>query len=67
MNEFDTILLTRGDGTNIVEIRTDRAHKVFNVVSHTPEGDKDHGTFISQPFAIMIYTAVVKTLFPAAA
>ena len=67
MNDLDTILLTRGDGTNIVELRTNRSHDVYSVVCHTPEGDKDHGTYMSEPFAVMIYTAVVKTIFQNAA
>ena len=61
MNGFDTILLTNGDGTNVVELRTNKSNNVYSVVSHTPEGDKDHGTYMSQTFALMIYTAVVKT------
>ena len=67
MNDLDTILLTITNGTNTVELRTNRSHDVYSVVCHTPEGDKDHGTYMSEPFAYMIYAAVVKTFCKGAA
>lgn len=67
MNGLDTILLTITNGTNTVELRTNKSHDVYSVVCHTPEGDKDHGTYMSEPFAYMIYTAVVKAFCKAVA
>lgn len=67
MNGLDTILLTITNGTNTVELRTNKSHDVYSVVCHTPEGDKDHGTYMSEPFAYMIYAAVVKAFCKAVA
>lgn len=67
MNEFNTILLTKGNGTNIVEIRTNHTHNRFNVFA-TANGDVKHdGVYTSQPFAIMIFTAFAKMLVPSEA
>lgn len=62
MNEFNTILVTNGNGANYIELRTNREHNLFNVIA-SADGDVKHDdVYTSQTFAIMMFTAYAKSL-----